>query len=75
MTLVGLIIALLAGVWLISPWSPISHPAGPSVNNTDGKAAPSPASRPAQTLDRVREAVGEVEARQKQQEDQIRQLH
>jgi hypothetical protein len=67
MTLVGLIVALLAGVWLLSPWSPISRPAG----NPGG---PTPASRPAQTIDRVREAVGEIEARQKQQEDRIRQL-
>lgn len=74
MTLIGLIVALLAGFWLFSPWSPIRPSPGSSTGNPSATSAPAPASRPAQTLKRVRQAVGEIEARQKQQEERIRQL-
>ncbi|KEF42900.1 MAG: hypothetical protein ER33_03250 [Cyanobium sp. CACIAM 14] len=61
MALVGLIVALVAGVLLWTRWSPTSGPAS------------TPQARPAQTIDSVREAVGRIETLQKQQEDQLKQ--
>jgi hypothetical protein len=62
MTVAGLIVALVAGIWLITRWSPADGP------------AEAPRSRPAETIDRAREAVKQFDAGQNQRQDQLREL-
>jgi Flp pilus assembly protein CpaB len=62
MAFAGLLVALVAGLLLWTRWNPAS---GPSA---------APQARPAQTIQQVNAAVGRIEALQKQQEDQLKQV-
>jgi hypothetical protein len=59
MTLIGLILALLAGCLLWSRWEPGIRP------------SEVPQARPTQAIDRARESAAQFDALQKRQADQV----